>query len=201
MIMLHPIMPFITEHLWQEIDFINDKSSNKIIHASWPKIDLPVKKNNKDADKLIQIISAIRSTRAELNVPVKSMIDIKYTENQIQLKEVFNTYEQTISSIARIDKVEIFDGSRQEGDIQIIVNDEIFYLSLLGIIDFKEESDRLTKNLSKISKEIDKISSKLESSNFIENAPKNIISEQKERLNEYMSSKSKIEDAIKSFSN
>ncbi|MDA9651318.1 valine--tRNA ligase [Pelagibacteraceae bacterium] len=201
MIMLHPIMPFITEHLWQEIDFINDKSSNKIIHASWPKIDLPVKKNNKDADKLIQIISAIRSTRAELNVPVKSMIDIKYTENQLQLKEVFNTYEQTISSIARIDKVEIFDGSRQEGDIQIIVNDEIFYLSLLGIIDFKEESDRLTKNLSKISEEIDKISSKLESSNFIENAPKNIISEQKERLEEYMSSKSKIEDAIKSFSN
>jgi valyl-tRNA synthetase len=129
------------------------------------------------------------------------MIDIKYTENQLQLKEVFNTYEQTISSIARIDKVEIFDGSRQEGDIQIIVNDEIFYLSLLGIIDFKEESDRLIKNLSKISKEIDKISSKLESSNFIENAPKNIISEQKERLEEYMSSKSKIEDAIKSFSN
>ena len=201
MIMLHPIMPFITEHLWQEIDFINDKSSNKIIHASWPKIDLPVKKNNKDADKLIQIISAIRSTRAELNVPIKSMIDIKYTENQLQLKELFNTYEQTISSIARINKVEIFDGNRQEGDIQIIVNDEIFYLSLLGIIDFKEESDRLTKNLSKISKEIDKISSKLESPNFIENAPKNIILEQKERLEEYMSSKSKIEDAIKSFSN
>ena len=76
-----------------------------------------------------------------------------------------------------------------------------FYLSLLDIIDFKEESDRLTKNLSKISKEIDKISSKLESPNFIENAPKNIILEQKERLEEYMSSKSKIEDAIKSFSN
>ena len=71
----------------------------------------------------------------------------------------------------------------------------------MGIIDFKEESDRLTKNLSKISKEIDKISSKLESPNFIENAPKNIILEQKERLEEYMSSKSKIEDAIKSFSN
>jgi valyl-tRNA synthetase len=119
----------------------------------------------------------------------------------LQLKEVFNAYEKTISFIARIDKVQIFDGNRQEGDIQIIVNDEIFYLSLLGIIDFKEESDRLTKNLSKISKEIDKISSKLESSNFIENAPKNIISDQKERLEEYMSSKSKIEDAIKSFSN
>ena len=71
----------------------------------------------------------------------------------------------------------------------------------MGIVDFVEESDRLTKSLSKISKEIDKISSKLESPNFIDNAPKNIISEQKERLNEYLSSKSKIEDAIKSFSN
>ena len=93
------------------------------------------------------------------------------------------------------------DFRRDNYDIQIIVNDEIFYLSLFGIIDFKEEGDRLTKNLSKISKEIDKISSKLESRNFIENAPKNIILEQKERLEEYMSSKSKIEDAIKSFSN
>ena len=201
MIMLHPIMPFITEHLWQEISFINDKSSKKIIHASWPRIAIPKKTNTKDADKLIQIISAIRSARAELNVPIKSMIEIKYTTNQIQLSEIFKSYQQTIGSIANIDKIEIFDGERQEGDIQIIVNDEIFYLSLLGIIDFKEESERLIKNLAKVNKEIEKVTNKLNSQNFIENAPKNIISEQKERLEEYMSSKSKIEDAIKSFSN
>ena len=200
-IMLHPIMPFITEHLWKEISFINDKSSNKIIHASWPKIDIPTKANTRDADKLIQIISAIRSARAELNVPIKSMINIKYTANQTKLSEIFNDYEQTISSIANIDKFEIFDGKRLEGDIQIIVNDEIFYLSLLGIIDFKEESGRLIKNLAKVNKEIEKVTNKLNSDNFIENAPKNIISEQKGRLEEYMSSKSKIEDAIKSFSN
>ena len=200
-IMLHPIMPFITEHLWKEISFINDKSSNKIIHASWPKIVIPTKANTRDADKLIQIISAIRSARAELNVPIKSLINIKYTANQTQLSEIFNDYEQTISSIANIDKFEIFDGKRLEGDIQIIVNDEIFYLSLLGIIDFKEESDRLIKNLAKVNKEIEKVTNKLNSDNFIENAPKNIISEQKGRLEEYMSSKSKIEDAIKSFSN
>ena len=200
-IMLHPIMPFITEHLWKEISFINDKSSKKIIHASWPKIDIPTKANTRDADKLIQIISAIRSARAELNVPIKSMINIKHTANQTKLSEIFNDYEQTISSIANIDKFEIFDGKRLEGDIQIIVNDEIFYLSLLGIIDFKEESDRLIKNLAKVNKEIEKVTNKLNSDNFIENAPKNIISEQKGRLEEYMSSKSKIEDAIKSFSN
>ena len=78
---------------------------------------------------------------------------------------------------------------------------EAVLLALLGIIDFKEESDRLIKNLAKVNKEIEKVTNKLNSDNFIENAPKNIISEQKWRLEEYMSSESKIEDAIKSFSN
>jgi valyl-tRNA synthetase len=72
---------------------------------------------------------------------------------------------------------------------------------LLGIIDFNIESERLNKNLIKINNEIQKISNKLDSPNFAENAPESIIAEQKERLEEYMSSKNKIEDAIKSFSN
>jgi valyl-tRNA synthetase len=58
----------------------------------------------------------------------------------------------------------------------------------------------LNKNLSKVSSEIEKIRIKLDSKNFIENAPEDIIKEQKDRLEEYLSSKLKIEDAIKSFS-
>ena len=199
--MLHPIMPFFTEHLWQEVDFINNKSDKKVINSNWPSIDLPNKSNNEDIESLMQIISAIRSARSELNVPVKSMLSIKYKDDQTQIKKIFSTYDQTIESIAKVNRFNSFDGERLEGDIQIIVNDEIFYLSLKGIIDFKEESKRLKKNLLKINKEIEKVSNKLNSSKFIENAPQDIISEQKDRLQEYMSSKSKIEDAIKSFSN
>ena len=201
MIMLHPIMPFFTEHLWQEVDFISNKSSKKVINSNWPLIDLPYKSNNEDIESLMQIISAIRSARSELNVPVKSMLTIKYKGDQIQIKKIFSAYAQTIESIAKVNRFNCFDGERLEGDIQIIVNDEIFYLSLKGIIDFKEESNRLKKNLLKINKEIEKVSNKLNSSKFIENAPQDIITEQKDRLQEYMSSKSKIEDAIKSFSN
>ena len=201
MIMLHPIMPFVTEHLWSQVEFISNKSSKKIMHTQWPTIELPNKSNSRDIEVLINIISSIRSIRSELNVPVKSMLKLKYAENQSQLNELFLNYQDSIGSIARVSAFECFDGLRAEGDIQVIINDEIFYLSLLGIIDFKVESSRLMKNLSKINNEIDKVSNKLNSPNFIENAPKNIISEQKERLEEYMSSKSKIEDAIKSFSN
>ena len=200
MIMLHPIMPFITEHLWKEIDFINQNNSKKIIHAEWPKIIETDKDHNGNVNKLIEIISSIRSTRSELNVPPKAMVEICYDDNQSGLNEIFNKYSTALSSIAKIKSVQDFKGPRSEGDIQIIHENETFFLKLFNIIDFKEESIRLKKNLSKVSSEIEKIRIKLDSKNFIENAPEDIIKEQKDRLDEYLSSKLKIEDAIKSFS-
>jgi valyl-tRNA synthetase len=200
MIMLHPIMPFVTEHVWGQIDFINQNNSNKVIHADWPQIVKSKKDENGNINKLIEIISSIRSTRSELNVPPKAMIEIIYDDTQNQLNTIFNQYGSALESIAKIKSVNDFKGDRSEGDIQIIHENETFYLKLLNIIDFKVESIRLKKNLSKVSSEIEKIRIKLESKNFIENAPEDIIKEQKDRLDEYLSSKLKIEDAINSFS-
>jgi valyl-tRNA synthetase len=200
MIMLHPIMPFVTEHVWGQIDFINQNNSNKVIHADWPQIVKSKKDENGNINKLIEIISSIRSTRSELNVPPKAMIEIIYDDTQTHLNTIFNQYGSALESIAKIKSVNDFKGDRSEGDIQIIHENEIFYLKLLNIIDFKVESIRLKKNLSKVSSEIEKIRIKLESKNFIENAPEDIIKEQKDRLDEYLSSKLKIEDAINSFS-
>ena len=128
------------------------------------------------------------------------MIEAFYNDEQIVLNSIFNKYSSALKAIARIKSVQDFKGSRSEGDIQVIQENEIFYLKLLNIIDFKVESIRLNKNLSKVSSEIEKIRMKLDSKNFIENAPDDIIKEQKNRLKEYLSSQSKIEDAIKSFS-
>ena len=200
MIMLHPIMPFVTEHVWGQIDFINQNNSNKVIHANWPQIVKSKKDENGNINKLIEIISSIRSTRSELNVPPKAMIEIIYDDTQTHLNTIFNQYGSALESIAKIKSVNDFKGDRSEGDIQIIHENETFYLKLLNIIDFKVESIRLKKNLSKVSSEIEKIRIKLESKNFIENAPEDIIKEQKDRLDEYLSSKLKIEDAINSFS-
>ena len=128
------------------------------------------------------------------------MIEIIYDDTQTHLNTIFNQYGSALESIAKIKSVNDFKGDRSEGDIQSIHENETFYLKLLNIIDFKVESIRLKKNLSKVSSEIEKIRIKLESKNFIENAPEDIIKEQKDRLDEYLSSKSKIEDAINSFS-
>ena len=72
-------------------------------------------------------------------------------------------------------------------------------MSLKGIIDFKQEKNRLEKSLSKINNEMSKIKEKLESEKFIQNAPVEIIDEQKNRYKEYLLSKEKIEITINSL--
>ena len=83
--------------------------------------------------------------------------------------------------------------------VQVIFNDGLIYLSLKGIIDFEEEKRRLQKNLKKTEIELTKIHSKLNDKNFINNAPEEIILEQKEREKEYQLSKDKITKTIQNF--
>ncbi len=83
--------------------------------------------------------------------------------------------------------------------VQVIFNDGLIYLSLKGIIDFEEEKRRLQKNLKKTELELNKIHSKLNDKNFINNAPEEIILEQKEREKEYQLSKDKITKTIQNF--
>ena len=89
--------------------------------------------------------------------------------------------------------------SKDEGMVQVIFNDGLIYLSLKGIIDFEQEKNRLHKSLLKIEKEMNKIDIKLKSESFTQNAPAEIIDEQKNRYKEYKFSKEKIEVAIKSL--
>ena len=199
LIMLHPIMPFFTEHLWKEAHTILGKSSNKIIHTPWPSENLVEKIDCKKVDELINLISSIRSTRSELNVPAKAKIDIYFEPNN-NLETFLKEYQIPLNSMARVNLVSSKKPDQTEGMVQIILNDGLIYLSLKDIIDFDTEIERLSKNLEKIESEIDKINAKLGDKDFVSNAPEEVVNEQKERLDDYKISKNKVEKAIKSIS-
>ena len=107
--------------------------------------------------------------------------------------------KEILFSLVRSESFEKKEYSKDNGFVQVIFNDGLIYLSLKGIIDFKEEKKRLEKNLTKIDLEIKKIQIKLNDNNFINNAPEDIINEQKEREKEYQLSKDKIIKTIQSF--
>ena len=199
LIMLHPIMPFFTEHLWKEAHSILGKSQTKIIHTGWPSSVVNKKLDCKKIDELINIISLIRSTRSELNVPAKAKVDIYFEPNK-NLENLLNVYSASLNSMAKVSPVSVKRPDQNEGMVQIILNDGLIYLSLKDIIDFETESVRLSKNLDKIEVEIVKINKKLADKSFVSNAPEDVVNEQKERLNDYTISKNKIEKALESIS-
>ena len=109
-------------------------------------------------------------------------------------------YQIPLNSMARVNLVSSKKSDQTEGMVQIILNDGLIYLSLKDIIDFDTEIKRLSKNLEEIESEIDKINAKLSDKDFVSNAPKEVVNEQKERLDDYKISKNKVEKAIKSIS-
>ena len=200
LLMLHPITPFITEYLWNNSNSISNKSSKKIIKAAWPTIDSTTKTDDGEINKAIDLISLIRSIRSELNVPAKAQIDVEFDPKNKNLEMFLNKYQTVIEILGRVKKINPRKKESNEGMVQIILNDDLIYLSLKDIIDFKVEKQRLIKNLNKIDSEIEKIEVKLIDKNFIENAPDVVVDEQKERLENYRNSKKKIEFAIQSIS-
>ena len=199
LVMLHPIMPFFTEHVWDQATNILEKGSQRISRSQWPqKLDFE-SINSEKVNLFINLISSIRSTRAELNVPVKSKVKISYSNVSSDLEEIIEKNKEIIISLTRSDSFEKKEFSKDEGMVQVIFNDGLIYLSLKGIIDFEEEKRRLQKNLKKTELELTKIHSKLNDKNFINNAPEEIILEQQEREKEYQLSKDKITKTIQNF--
>ena len=134
-----------------------------------------------------------------MNVPANAVIDINYSKISTELHNIFDQHKETIQSLTRSKSITEKNFSKDEGMVQVIFNDGLIYLSLKGIIDFEQEKNRLQKSLLKIEKEMNKIEIKLKSENFTQNAPLEIIDEQKNRYKEYELSKEKIEVAIKSL--
>jgi len=198
-IMFHPIMPFFTEHLWHQASNILKNDTTKINKSSWPKSISVDEKENKKINLLIELISSIRSTRSEMNVPANAVIDLNYSKISNELGIIFDEHKEIIQSLTRSNFITEKNFSKNEGMVQVIFNDGLIYLSLKGIIDFEQEKNRLQKSLLKIEKEMNKINEKLKSEKFIQNAPEEVIDEQKNRYTEYLLSREKIEIAIKSL--
>ena len=201
LVMLHPIIPFFTEHLWKEAAPILIKSSEKINQAKWPeKVNNNVNNTGK-INTLIELITAIRSTRSELNVPANIEIDIAYSNISDELRLIIESHKNMILNLTKSKSISMSVFKKNEGMIQVMFNDGLIYLLLKDIINFEEEVIRLNKKLDKTIKEIKKIDAKLIDKNFIENAPNKVIEEQKERLEDYQSQMKKIEKELEVISN
>ncbi len=194
--LLHPFMPYVTEELWQEIKPA-DKGAKFLMLENWPQILENLV--NKDADAeinwVIKAITGIRSVRSEMNVPAGSKIPLIVSGSNELTQQRIDRHNDVLKRLARLDTITV-QNDFPVGSIQSIVEEAVFAIHLNEVIDVTAETDRLKKEITKVEKEISKISGKLNNQGFLEKAPDVVIEENKSRLQDEQSKLEKLETAL-----
>jgi valyl-tRNA synthetase len=191
--LLHPFMPFITEELWHVT--ANDRSEPMLALAAWPNEQPYFTVAKEEIGWLIDLVSAIRSVRTEMNVPAGSLVQLALISPSKALYERARRWDDALNRLARISGT-INAEKAPNGAIQIIVGSDTFALELQGVIDLADERARLAKEIAKADADIARVDAKLNNANFVARAPEEVVEEEKEKREEALGRKAKIAEAL-----
>ena len=191
--LLHPFMPFVTEELWAQ----TAPRTQPLMLDSWPQLPDTLICPQADADIgwLIKSVTAIRSVRAEMNVPASAKIDLDIIGAVEETQKRVANMGDILKKLARLENVS-FPDNVTKGAVQTVVEESTFALQLKGVIDFSAEAARLQKEIAKAESEIKKLSGKLNNEDFLRKAPEVVIEENKMRLAEEETTRDKLQAAL-----
>ena len=180
LVLLHPIMPYITEELWQT----TATRSKMLVHGDWPTYST-AEMLDADADRelnwVIGLIESIRSARAQMHVPAGLKVPMLYTDVDDAGQTAWDRNEAMIKRLARVETLEKAK-SFPKGTVSIAAPGASFGLPLAGLIDIDAEKARLQKSLDKLGKEIGGLKGRLNNPKFAASAPAEVVAEAQSNL-------------------
>jgi valyl-tRNA synthetase len=192
--LLHPFMPFITEELWAVTAEQGPKRDRLLALTDWPKLDgLDDAKAEAEIGWVVDLITSIRSLRAEMNVNVQ--LPLLLVGVSAETKARAERWREFVMRLARPSSIDFADAAPQ-GSAQLVVRNEVAALPLKGIVDLSAERARLEKELAKADADIKRVDAKLANEKFVANAPEEIIDGEKEKREEALARKQKIAEAL-----
>ena len=195
LILLHPIMPFITEELWGSVG----KRSNLLVHQNWPNYttsDLIEPDADQEMNWVISLIENIRSARQQMHVPAGLKIPLIFQEMSEDAQETFERNSIMIMKLARISEVEKINHF-PKGTVAVNASGAIFGLPLADVIDIEAEKTRLIKVYEKLTKETALMEGRLNNPKFINSAPPEVVNETRENHSKRKEEEAQIKNALK----
>lgn len=190
----HPVIPFITEELWQSI---SDQRERRLIATEWPVYDqnLINAEVNAEIDWIVRLISQIRTVRAEMNVPPSAKMPLFLKDPSDLAAKHLITHKELIERVARLESVAVLEGDVPSGAVQDVIDEATIILPISGVIDVSAERARLDKEIEKQNKEIQRFEGKLGNEKFVAKAPASVIETERERLAEAQQAREKLIEA------
>ena len=195
-ILLHPYSPFVTEEIWLKNKLDNSKK-NYLMLANWASGSSKKDQDFKEVEKIINIISQIRSFKNELNVSPGSFVDISLSKISTNNKAFFKHNNIVLKKLGRINN--FFDKDKEKPSATIVISGDIFKVYFEENVDLGVIKENLLNNQKKCQNEIDKINSRLNNKDFISRAPKHIVDQEKTNYNNLKNDIKKISLTVKSL--
>ncbi|MEA2802613.1 MAG: valyl-tRNA synthetase [Rhodospirillaceae bacterium] len=192
--LLHPVMPFITEELWDKLGHRAEHGA--LIGQPWPVPAPTDTAADAEIGWLVKLISDIRSARAELNVPAGAKLKLLVVGANATTQKRLDTHRAAIERLSRVEGIEAA-ASAPKAALQIVVGEATYALPVGDVIDLKAEGARLQKEIKKLADEISKIDAKLGNANFVSRAPEEVVEEQRERRTQAEQTRARLSTALK----
>ena len=204
LVLLHPIIPFITEEIFEQSQKIQSKSNDKLISQPFPEPQDELFDDNAEAEInwLKEFILGIRKIRGEMNIPPGKPLPCFIKNFSIQDKGFINSNTSTLSTIAKLDSIELLSNDDEEDESAIaLVGEMKILIPLAGLIDKGAEQERLNKEIEKLMKLKSQFSAKLGNEKFVNGAPEEVVRNEKEKLSSTESTLKDLEQQLEKISN
>ena len=196
-ILLHPIMPFITEELWS----LTGPRDTMCVHADWPTYGLDVADPEADREMgwVLNLIESVRSSRAQMRVPVGLKLPMLVVDQDATATAAYARNQVLIERLARIDGLHAGQ-TVPKAALTVAVEGATYALPLEGVIDITAEAQRLGKSLEKLEKDIGGLEGRLNNPRFVANAADEVVEEARGQLAEKADEAARLREVLAKLS-
>ncbi|BCA94855.1 valine--tRNA ligase [Legionella antarctica] len=193
--LLHPIMPFITEEIWQRTTKFTSENGVSIMLSTYPQVNEEFINDiiEEELEWLKAAIQALRTIRSEMSISPAKMIPLHIRNSTPVLKKRIEKYQQTLKAMSRVGEIHYLSADEKApvsatavlGDIELLI-------PMADLIDKEAELSRLAKEMAKLDKDINLAQGKLSNPLFTDKAPAEIIAKEQEKLIQAQQAKEKL---------
>ena len=198
--MLHPIMPHITESVWQLIP--GSKEESAIIISKFPvyETELAYAKEAEEMNLVFQTITSLRNVRQSFNISTSATVDVEI-RSEGREKEIFNSIESYIKRLAKVNNISYADmnAAVPPKSATAVVSTSKLIVPLADLIDLEAEVKRQEKKLEKLTNEKNSLLGRMKNEKFVANAPKELVDQTNARIEELTIQENVIKDLIESL--
>ena len=185
--LLHPIMPYITEDLWQRVAPLAGKTGDTIMLQPYPVYD-PQKVDTEAIAELNWVkafIMGVRQVRSEMDIKPGKLLPVLLKNGSETDQQRLTENQSFLSSLAKLEAITWLEEAEEAPEsATALVGDMKLLIPLAGLIDKQAELERLQKNMTKLKAEVNRLSGKLSNANFVDKAPEAVVNKEREKLAE-----------------